>query len=210
MDTELSEKLKEEQNIYFKASSKISENEKRLRLITADEHSLEYLKQPFKFIVGLIEFIIIIPMLVGIGGFIFSDIGWDGVLGPFIVCGIFLLIIERIVKSLTKKKLTYTNNKLEKTLNICRVRLQNLFELLSPEIHHLGLFDIESVKNKTSARLLTIEFIQKFIIDLELKEGRIEKIQFKDQKSGQEQTLYKSLINHDKDDDMEHIELQID
>ena len=88
-------------------------------------------------------------------------------------------------------------------------KLLVLLRELLPEIHNLYLFDVETVKNKTSARLLDITFIRKYIIDKELNEGQIEKVQFKDQQSKTEKTLYKSLIPHNNDD-MEHIELQID
>lgn len=42
MDTELSEKLKKEQNIYLKVSSKIRQNEERLKLVYAGKPSTDY------------------------------------------------------------------------------------------------------------------------------------------------------------------------
>lgn len=75
------------------------------------------------------------------------------------------------------------------------------------EIHQLGLFSLDDMIRKTAAGSIHPEYAE-FLIKLEVKAKNIEKIEFKDQKTGSQQILYRSLLQ--TDNDMEHIELQID
>lgn len=83
---------------------------------------------------------------------------------------------------------------------------------LMPEVHGLGFFDEQNIKNKTSAKLLSDKFILKYIINKQLENGLIERIKFKEINSDKEWVVYRSLIvtSDTADSDVEHIKLQID
>ena len=182
-NNELSTQLKREQDIFIETITKLDENEEILKLIPSKLSKTPTLDG----VVGFICLALLIWMvMLGLDG------EWLAVFGCFIGLGVIHNMWESYTKYTTKDLITTSNHVL-------------------PEIHNLGLFDIENAKNKTSAKLLSIDFIQTMIIDNELEEGRIEKVAFTDQKSKQTQTLYRSLIAKENgDDDMEHIELQID
>lgn len=204
----LSKQLKKEQDIFINAIIKLEENEEILKLIENNKSIPSKLsKTPtldgvFGFI-GLV-FLIVVGMCIWEGE-------WSVAFGWFIIFSIIGGVFDSYIKKKTKKITIKANTVLNKELDESTEKLSMLLDELLPEIHELGLFDVENVKNKTSAKLLNLDFIQSIIIDRELDEGRVEKIQFTDQKSKKSQILYKSLITEaDSNDDMEHIELQID
>lgn len=207
-NNELSKQLKHEQDVFINAIIKLEENEKILKLIENNKTiPSELSKTPIlDFVFGFICLIALIVV-----GMSMWDGEWSVAFGWFIVAAIIGGGFDSYSKKKTKKIISKTNIALNKQLDESTEKLSMLFEELLPEIYGLGLFDIENIQNKTSAKLLNSDFIQSLIIDTELEEGRIEKIQFTDQKSKQSQILYKSLIaDADSNDDMEHIEFQID
>ena len=207
-NNELSTQLKREQDIFIETITKLDENEEILKLIENGKTIPSKLsKTPtLDGVVGFICLALLIWMvMLGLDG------EWLAVFGCFIGLGVIHNMWESYTKYTTKDLITTSNQVLKKQLDECLDTLSALVNHVLPEIHNLGLFDIENAKNKTSAKLLSIDFIQTMIIDNELEEGRIEKVAFTDQKSKQTQTLYRSLIAKENgDDDMEHIELQID
>ena len=210
MNDELSIKLKKEQDLILDIVTRIEKNEERLSKIAQAALSTEYLHQPFKSIMEFIHILVGLPLLLSsqlVSFFFGGEIG--EAVAILVAWAFILVIVGAIPKWITTEKINNSNKNLENNLNMTMEKLLVLLRELLPEIHNLYLFDVETVKNKTSARLLDITFIRKYIIDKELNEGRIEKVQFKDQQSKTEKTLYKSLIPHNNND-MEHIELQID
>lgn len=204
----LSKQLKKEQDIFINAIIKLEENEEILKLIENDKSIPSKLsKTPI--LDGVFGFVALVLLVVV--GMLLWDGEWSVAFGWLIVAAIIGGGFDSYSKKRTKKIISEENIVLNKELGESAEKLSMLFDELLPEIHELGLFDVENVKNKTSAKLLNLDFIQSIIVDGELDEGRIEKIQFTDQKSKKSQILYKSLIKEaDNNEDMEHIELQID
>lgn len=208
INNKLSKQLKQEQDIFINSIIELEKNEEILKLIQNNKSiPSELSKTPV--LDGIFGFICLIFVII-LGVLLWNGI-WIAALIFLVGMGFIINLLEYFTKYKTKKKIIHSNKIFNKKFDECVERLVVLFDELLPEIHELGLFDVENVKNKTSAKLLNLDFIQSIIIDRELDEGRVEKIQFTDQKSKQSQILYKSLIADESgSDDMEHIELQID
>lgn len=200
MNDNLINSLKKEQDYLIATTSTLENNQKTLQLI-ADKKTIP--PNSFQIIISLMSFI-------GIG-LCASYRQEEAVFGFCIFFIIFTVAMgSNTAKEIIKNKLHQANLILETKKTESIKRLEPLFNALLPEIHNLRLFDVNNAKNKTSAKYLNTDFIIKYILTKEIKKGKIEKIEFKDQKSKQTQTLYKSLIANKNNDVMERIELQID
>ena len=108
---------------------------------------------------------------------------WVNLIGAFVaVLLVEVFLFGQILKmNATKRIKSYTKDlkKLEKEFN------DLIDDQLLPEIHELGMMTAKNIIDKTSARYLSVEYVQKFM-GQEVQRGRFEKIQLNDD------ILYKS------------------